>query len=281
MVVVIQFCWYFFIIVVRVIIFVFFVSVFQLYFGIFIVFYWCIMIFWIVYCEIEFCIIKWEEIVFDMVVGIIYIFSWFNVKEGRIRCRFFIYYFVIFLENIVLSVFWYFYKVFQIVDVFVILALCVVFSSFLIGVVFMLMYYVFFYFNGFRFGQLLSCVCEDSVVVFILFLEVVTSILRFIFNNRSVVSDRDQKFVERDGCVFVFQVRFIVLFILLFRLLRIEEFVIKIDLFRNRYLVWERYVLDRSFRKVILVFECFSFFLRLQYKDDVFIQERLEYEIIL
>lgn len=81
----IQFCWHFFTIAARVITFALFASVFQLYFGIFIVLHWCIMTFWIVHCETDFCISKWEEIVFDMVVGIIYIFSWFNVKEGRTR----------------------------------------------------------------------------------------------------------------------------------------------------------------------------------------------------
>ncbi|XP_072219863.1 XK-related protein 4 isoform X2 [Leuresthes tenuis] len=101
--VIIQFCWHFFTIAARVITFALFASVFQLYFGIFIVLHWCIMTFWIVHCETDFCISKWEEIVFDMVVGIIYIFSWFNVKEGRTRCRLFIYYLVILVENSALS----------------------------------------------------------------------------------------------------------------------------------------------------------------------------------
>uniref|UniRef100_H3AR34 XK-related protein n=1 Tax=Latimeria chalumnae TaxID=7897 RepID=H3AR34_LATCH len=146
--VIIQFCWHFFTIAARVITFALFASVFQLYFGIFIVLHWCIMTFWIVHCETEFCITKWEEIVFDMVVGIIYIFSWFNVKEGRTRCRLFIYYFVILLENTALSALWYLYRAPQITDAFAIPALCVVFSCFLTGIVFMLMYYAFFHPNG-------------------------------------------------------------------------------------------------------------------------------------
>ncbi|XP_061925689.1 XK-related protein 4 isoform X2 [Entelurus aequoreus] len=101
--VVVQFCWHFFTIAARVVTFALFASVFQLYFGIFIVLHWCVMTFWIVHCETHFCVSKWEEIVFDMVVGIIYIFSWFNVKEGRTRCRLFIYYSVILGENAALS----------------------------------------------------------------------------------------------------------------------------------------------------------------------------------
>ncbi len=138
--VIIQFCWHFFTIAARVVTFALFASVFQLYFGIFIVLHWCIMTFWIVHCETEFCITKWEEIVFDMVVGIIYIFSWFNVKEGRTRCRLFIYYFMILLENTALSALWYLYRSPPSTDAFAVPALCVIFSSFFTGIVFMLMY---------------------------------------------------------------------------------------------------------------------------------------------
>ncbi|CAH6777335.1 Xkr4 [Phodopus roborovskii] len=281
MAVIIQFCWHFFTIAARVITFALFASVFQLYFGIFIVLHWCIMTFWIVHCETEFCITKWEEIVFDMVVGIIYIFSWFNVKEGRTRCRLFVYYFVILLENTALSALWYLYKAPQIADAFAIPALCVVFSSFLTGVVFMLMYYAFFHPNGPRFGQSPSCACDDPATAFSLPPEVATSTLRSISNNRSVASDRDQKFAERDGCVPVFQVRPTAPPTPSSRPPRIEESVIKIDLFRNRYPAWERHVLDRSLRKAILAFECSPSPPRLQYKDDALIQERLEYETTL
>nr|XP_056710503.1 XK-related protein 4 [Euleptes europaea] len=281
MAVIIQFCWHFFTIAARVITFALFASVFQLYFGIFIVLHWCIMTFWIVHCETEFCITKWEEIVFDMVVGIIYIFSWFNVKEGRTRCRLFVYYFVILLENTALSALWYLYKAPLISDAFAIPALCVVFSSFLTGIVFMLMYYAFFHPNGPRFGQSPSCACEDSVAAFTLPPEVASSTLRSISNNRSVTSDRDQKFTERDGCVPVFQVRPTAPSTPSSRPPRIEESVIKIDLFRNRYPAWERHVLDRSLRKAILAFECSPTPPRLQYKDDALIQERLEYETTL
>ncbi|XP_073440086.1 XK-related protein 4 [Dendrobates tinctorius] len=281
MAVIIQFCWHFFTIAARVITFALFASVFQLYFGIFIVLHWCIMTFWIVHCETEFCITKWEEIVFDMVVGIIYIFSWFNVKEGRTRCRLFIYYFVILLENTALSTLWYIYKAPQILDAFAIPALCVVFSSFLTGIVFMLMYYAFFHPNGPRFGQSPSCACEDPVTAFPLPPEVASNTLRSMSNNRSVAIDRDQKFSERDGCMPVFQVRPTAPSTPSSRPPRIEESVIKIDLFRNRYPAWERHVLDRSLRKAILAFECSPSPPRLQYKDDALIQERLEYETTL
>ncbi|XP_041046198.1 XK-related protein 4 [Carcharodon carcharias] len=275
MAVIIQFCWHFFTIAARVITFALFASVFQLYFGIFIVLHWCIMTFWIVHCETEFCITKWEEIVFDMVVGIIYIFSWFNVKEGRTRCRLFIYYFVILLENTALSALWYLYRAPQITDAFAIPALCVVFSSFLTGIVFMLMYYAFFHPNGPRFSQSPTCACKEPVATFNLPAEAATNALKAVSQNR------EQKFTERDGCMPVFQVRPTAPSTPSSRPPRIEETVIKIDLLRNKYPAWDRHVLDRSLRKAILAFECASAPPQLQYKDEALIEERLEYETTL
>nr|XP_055058062.1 XK-related protein 4 [Misgurnus anguillicaudatus] len=281
--VIIQFCWHFFTIAARVVTFALFASVFQLYFGIFIVLHWCIMTFWIVHCETEFCITKWEEIVFDMVVGIIYIFSWFNVKEGHTRCRLFIYYFMILLENTALSTLWYLYRSPPSTDAFAVPALCVIFSSFFTGIVFMLMYYAFFHPNGPRFGRSASLVqLEDPTATFALPPEGATNSLR---SNRGGTlardADREAKYSERDGCVPVFQVRPTAPSTPSSRAPRLEETVIKIDLCRNRYPAWERHVLDRSIRKAILAIDSSPTPPRLQYKDDTLIQERLEYETTL
>lgn len=281
--VIIQFCWHFFTIAARVVTFALFASVFQLYFGIFIVLHWCIMTFWIVHCETEFCITKWEEIVFDMVVGIIYIFSWFNVKEGRTRCRLFIYYFMILLENTALSALWYLYRSPPSTDAFAVPALCVIFSSFFTGIVFMLMYYTFFHPNGPRFGRSASLVqLEEPTATFTLPPEGATNSLR---SNRGGTlardADREAKYSERDGCVPVFQVRATAPSTPSSRAPRLEETVIKIDLCRNRYPAWERHVLDRSIRKAILAIDSSPSPPRLQYKDDTLVQERLEYETTL
>ncbi|XP_070775112.1 XK-related protein 4 isoform X1 [Enoplosus armatus] len=282
--VIIQFCWHFFTIAARVITFALFASVFQLYFGIFIVLHWCIMTFWIVHCETDFCISKWEEIVFDMVVGIIYIFSWFNVKEGRTRCRLFIYYLVILVENAALSALWYLYRSPHTTDAFAVPALCVIFSSFLTGVVFMLMYYAFFHPNGPRFGRSPSgqgLDLDPTAQFSTLPSEGATNSLR---SNRGATTtlERDVgKYSERDGCMPVFQVRPTVPSTPSSRAPRLEETVIKIDLCRNRYPAWERHVLDRSIRKAILAIDCSLTPPRLQYKDDALVQERLEYETTL
>ncbi|XP_013855325.1 XK-related protein 4 [Austrofundulus limnaeus] len=251
----------------------------------------CIMTFWIVHCETDFCITKWEEIVFDMVVGIIYIFSWFNVKEGKTRCRLFIYYLVILVENAALSALWYLYRTPQTTDAFAVPALCVIFSCFLTGLVFLLMYYAFFHPNGPRFGRSSSghgLDLDPSAQFSTLPSEGATNSLR---SNRGATTtsttttttlERDAgKYSERDGCMPVFQVRHTVPSTLLLRAPRIEETVIKIDLCRNRYPAWERHVLDRSIRKAILAVDCSVTPPRLQYKDDAVVQERLEYETTL
>ncbi|KAL4624694.1 XK-related protein 4 [Arapaima gigas] len=277
---VIQFCWHFFTIAARVITFALFASVFQLYFGVFIVLHWCIMTFWIVHCETEFCVTKWEEIVFDMVVGVIYIFSWFNVKEGQTRCRLFTYYLVVLAENAALSALWYLYRQPVTTDAFALPALCVVFSSFLTGIVFMLMYYTFFHPNGPRFGRSISCALDDPSATFILPPEGATNSLRS--NRGTSAGDRDPRHSERDGgCPPVFQVRPTAPSTPLSRTPRVEEPIIRIDLCRNRYPAWEQHVLDRNIRRAVLAFKCSTVPPRLQYKDDTLLQERLEYETTL
>ncbi|XP_062410279.1 XK-related protein 4 isoform X3 [Sardina pilchardus] len=201
-------------------------------------------------------------------------------------CRLLIYYLVILLENTALSTLWYLYRLPASTDAFAVPALCVIFSSFLTGVVFMLMYYAFFHPNGPRFGRSASLGLDDPVVgvgaFSTLSAEGATNSLR---SNRGglalLAGDRDGKYSERDGCVPVFQVRPTAPSTPSSRAPRIEETVIKIDLCRNRYPAWERHVLDRSIRKAILAVDCSPVPPRLQYKDDTMVQERLEYETTL
>lgn len=83
-----------------------FASLFHIYFGIFVVVHWCAMAFWVVHGGTDFCMSKWEEVLFNMVVGIVYIFCWFNVKEGRTRYRMVAYYTVVLAENTILTGLW-------------------------------------------------------------------------------------------------------------------------------------------------------------------------------
>lgn len=200
------------------------------------------------------------------------------------RCRLFIYYLLILVENAALSALWYLYRSPLATDAFAVPALCVIFSSFLTGVVFMLMYYAFFHPNGPRFGRSMSghgLNLDPTAQFSTLPSEVATNSLR---SNRgaSATLERDTgKYSERDGCMPVFQVRPTVPSTPSSRAPRLEETVIKIDLCRNRYPAWERHVLDRSIRKAILAVDCSLTPPRLQYKDDALVQERLEYETTL
>ncbi|NP_001027886.1 XK-related protein 4 [Takifugu rubripes] len=199
-------------------------------------------------------------------------------------CRLFIYYLLILVENAALSALWYLYRSPLATDAFAVPALCVIFSSFFTGVVFMLMYYAFFHPNGPRFGRSLSghgLNLDPTAQFSTLPSEVATNSLR---SNRGATAtlERDMgKYSERDGCMPVFQVRPTVPSTPSSRAPRPEETVIKIDLCRNRYPAWERHVLDRSIRKAILAVDSSQTPPRLQYKDDALVQERLEYETTL
>uniref|UniRef100_A0A8D2P7T2 XK-related protein n=1 Tax=Zosterops lateralis melanops TaxID=1220523 RepID=A0A8D2P7T2_ZOSLA len=146
---VVQILWHLFTIAARAIAFALFASVFQLYFGIFIVTHWCIMTFWIIQGETDFCMSKWEEIIYNMVVGIIYIFCWFNVKEGRSRYRMCIYYIITLSENAALTILWFLYYDRQTTSDFnALILVCVVSSSFALGIFFMFIYYCLLHPNG-------------------------------------------------------------------------------------------------------------------------------------
>ncbi|XP_068604770.1 XK-related protein 4 isoform X2 [Brachionichthys hirsutus] len=194
-------------------------------------------------------------------------------------CRLLTYYLVILLENAALSALWYLCRSAHATDAFAVPALCVIFSSFLTGVVFMLMYYAFFHPNGPRFGrspssqgldldpsaQFSTLPCEDA-----------TNSLR---SNRCATTTPE--YSDRDGCMPVFQFRPMVPSTPSSRAPRLKETVIKIDLCRNHYPSWERHVLDRSIRRTILAMNGSLSPPRLQYKDDALVQERLEYETTL
>ncbi|CAB1342509.1 unnamed protein product, partial [Coregonus sp. 'balchen'] len=102
--------WRLFTISSRVLSFALFASVFHIYFGIFVVMHWCAMAFWVIHGGTDFCMSKWEEVVFNMVVGVVYVFCWLNVREGRTRYRMVTYYTVVLLENAVLTALWYAYR---------------------------------------------------------------------------------------------------------------------------------------------------------------------------
>uniref|UniRef100_H9GNW0 XK-related protein n=1 Tax=Anolis carolinensis TaxID=28377 RepID=H9GNW0_ANOCA len=275
----VQILWHLFTIAARAIAFALFASVFQLYFGIFIVTHWCIMTFWIIQGETDFCMSKWEEIIYNMVVGIIYIFCWFNVKEGRSRCRMSIYYIITLSENAAMTGLWYWHRSESISESNALIIVCVVTSSFALGVFFMFIYYCLLHPNGTIFAtQSTGCMCrEEATAVPGGAGDVVTSPPRSL--PRTTGAEREGVPGDRDSCVPVFQVRPSVPPTPVPRAPRTEGPVIRIDLPRKKYPAWDAHFIDRRLRKTILALEYSSPTTpRLQYRSVGTSQELLEYE---
>lgn len=277
---IVQILWHLFTIAARAIAFALFASVFQLYFGIFIVTHWCIMTFWIIQGETDFCMSKWEEIIYNMVVGIIYIFCWFNVKEGRSRYRMCIYYIITLSENAALTTLWFLYYNRETTSDFdALILVCVVSSSFALGIFFMFIYYCLLHPNGPMFGPHAGgCIFRQqpppapgSPA------DAVTSPPRSL--PRTTGGEREGAPGDRDSCVPVFQVRPCAPTPPAARAPRTEGPVIRIDLPRKKYPAWDAHFIDRRLRKTILALEYASPTTpRLQYRTAGVSQELLEYE---
>ncbi|CAO2578268.1 XK-related protein 7 [Lemmus lemmus] len=276
-----QVLWHLFTIAARTLAFALFASVYKLYFGIFIVAHWCIMTFWVIQGETDFCMSKWEEIIYNMVVGIIYIFCWFNVKEGRSRRRVTLYYCIVLLENAALTGFWYSSRNFS-PDFYSLILVCVVASSFALGIFFMCVYYCLLHPNGPMLGpQAPGCIFPEAPGPCAPPTDAITSPPRSL--PRTTGTERDGASVggERAGTptLPVFQVRPGLPPTPVARPLRTEGPVIRIDLPRKKYPAWDAHFIDRRLRKTILALEYSSPATpRLQYRSIGTSQELLEYE---
>ncbi|XP_065300917.1 XK-related protein 7-like isoform X1 [Dermacentor albipictus] len=109
--------------------------------------HWMLMTGWLVWQKTDFCPSRWEELVYNAVVGAIYTFCFFNVREGRSRGRVFAFYALIGLQNVA------FLTVYCVAkgdadDLRVITSTAVVLGSFGIGMYCMALYYRFFHPSG-------------------------------------------------------------------------------------------------------------------------------------
>ena len=62
--------------------------------------HWLAMTLWVVYQNTDFCTEWWEERLYNAIVGVIYCFCFFNLKEGASRVRSAIFYVVTVAENL-------------------------------------------------------------------------------------------------------------------------------------------------------------------------------------
>ncbi|XP_033645384.1 XK-related protein 4-like [Asterias rubens] len=101
--------------------------------------HWVGMTLWLVYQDTDFCTTRLEEVLFDAVIGIIHIFCFFNMKEGRTRYRALFFYTIIFVENTIMFALWYHHDGQQ--RGYGLPALVFVWGGFFLGLVVMLFYY--------------------------------------------------------------------------------------------------------------------------------------------
>ncbi|XP_038605992.1 XK-related protein 7 [Tachyglossus aculeatus] len=261
---VVQVLWHLFTIAARAVAFALFASVSRLYFAIFLVAHWSLMTLWIIQGETDFCTSKWEEAVYNMMVGIVYVFSWFNVKGGSSCCRMGAYYSLALLENAALTGFWYYHHGLN-SDFQALLLVCAVACCFALGVFFMLVYYCLLHPNGPMFGARGPPEAPAGPPA----PEAVTG------------PPRPPAGAERDGVPEpgpVFQVR-PGLPLPAGPAPRTEGPVIRIDLPRKKYPAWDAHFIDRRLRKTVLGLEYSSPATpRLQYCSLGAAQELLEYE---
>ncbi|KAM5165345.1 XK-related protein 6 [Mantella aurantiaca] len=276
--------WRLFTISSRVISFALFASIFQLYFGIFVVVHWCIMAFWIIHGGTDFCMSKWEEVLFNMVVGIVYIFCWFNVKEGRTRYRMFAYYTVILTENAALTFLWYLYRDPNTTDSFAVPALCCVFLCFAAGVAFMLLYYGVLHPMGPRAKIFASSCCAELLWGIPLPPDVEpmapqTPGHRGAQATPTRVEAEQQDDLATDTCLPVFQVRPMVPSTPSGRPYYPEGPLIKIDMPRKRYPAWDAHFVDRRLRRTINILQYITpTAVGIRYRDGPLLYELLQYE---
>ncbi|XP_057686230.1 XK-related protein 7-like isoform X1 [Corythoichthys intestinalis] len=271
----VQILWHLFTIGARALAFALFASVFQLYFGIFVVAHWCIMTFWIIQGETDFCMSKWEEIIYNMMVGIVYVFCWFSVREGRTRCRLLTYSLTVFIENVALTATWYVYRGPRTSDFCAVVMVCVVASSYALGTFFMFVYYCLLHPDGPISGW--DYLAEKQAAVEAplsptssLPPDVVSSPPRTLQRTKDSGVDGD-----------VFQVRPPrgSRAAVPHPTPRTEGPVIRIDLPRKSYPAWDAHYIDRRLRKTILVLESAAPVApRIQYRCLGTPKEVMEYE---
>nr|XP_020491344.1 XK-related protein 7-like [Labrus bergylta] len=277
--VIVQILWHLFTIGARTVAFALFASVFQLYFGIFIVSHWCIMTFWIIQGETDFCMSKWEEIIYNMMVGIVYVFCWFSVKEGRTRCRMLIYILTVFVENVALTTAWYLYRGPLTSDFYAVTMVCVVASSYALGTFFMFVYYCLLHPDGPVSGW--GSIVEKEVPLEALVSpasslppDVVSSPPRTLQRTKG-----SEQGPGVDGDVFQVRPSRGTQAPVTNLTPRTEGPVIRIDLPRKKYPAWDAHFIDRRLRKTILVLESAAPVTpRIQYRCLSTPKEVMEYE---
>ncbi|XP_071565833.1 uncharacterized protein [Temnothorax nylanderi] len=70
-------------------------------FFLFLGLHWLFMTIWVILQKTEFCPTIWEERIYNCIIGLIYCFDFFNLRDGRSRYRVLVFYSVITVQNLV------------------------------------------------------------------------------------------------------------------------------------------------------------------------------------
>ena len=110
---VLQILWRIFMVTSRVVSLVLFAAEYRNWLFVALTVHWVVMTTWLVLQGTKFCMDQEEnrhhfyEVLFDGLIGFVYIFSFFNMKEGITRIRLISYYSIMLVENTVFVVMWY------------------------------------------------------------------------------------------------------------------------------------------------------------------------------
>lgn len=102
----VMFLWEFFSITARMIALALFTSAFVNQVGFVCLLHWAFMTLWIYTMQTNFCNTKWEELGFNAVLGVIFIFCYFNPVDTPTRYRYLLFYIFMFFENTIFMHLW-------------------------------------------------------------------------------------------------------------------------------------------------------------------------------
>lgn len=133
----------------RVVALVLFASYYTIWLFVVVAIHWLVMTTWLIFQKTRFCVDdkgihhRCREYLFDAVIGFVYIFCFFNIREGMTRIRIIPYYVIMLLENTVFVVMWYpFRTLYGDIEI---AALSIVWGAFGIGLLCMISYYSFYH----------------------------------------------------------------------------------------------------------------------------------------
>jgi len=99
------------------------------------------MTIWVILQKTEFCPTMWEERIYNCIIGLIYCFDFFNLREGRSRYRVFVFYSFIITQNLIFLTMYILYSKDIITNYTMISIAIVIIGGMLVGLINMLLYY--------------------------------------------------------------------------------------------------------------------------------------------